>query len=173
MIQDSKELPLIIKDSREKKGYSFRKSQNCAGMVVEKLDTGDYSVKGLEHIITIERKTVSDLYGSLSPAKSKKKNKDGVYTSSYERFMREMERIKDIPYRFIVIDGTLGETMRGPQFSQMSPNFIRSKLYELQILYNVHVIFLGKGDAAREYVRELLIKAHKMYHNGELDIGTG
>ena len=49
----------IIKDTREQEGYTFEPSSSryhtCNGMVLEKLDTGDYSLKGLEDKICIER----------------------------------------------------------------------------------------------------------------------
>jgi ERCC4-type nuclease len=58
------------------------------------LATGDYSVQGLEDSITIERKSISDLIGSL--------------TSGRERFQREIQRM--LAYRsrtlLIVGDGT-------------------------------------------------------------------
>ena len=42
----------IIKDTREQEGYTFQPSSSryhkCEGMVVRKLDTGDYSLEGLE-----------------------------------------------------------------------------------------------------------------------------
>ena len=50
----------IIKDTREKQGYTFQPSKTqyhvCKGMVSRKLDTGDYSLEGLEDKICIERK---------------------------------------------------------------------------------------------------------------------
>ena len=50
----------IIKDTREQDGYSFAASSSryhtCNGMVSRKLDTGDYSIEGLEDLICIERK---------------------------------------------------------------------------------------------------------------------
>ena len=50
----------IIKDTREQEGYTFEPSSSryhkCEGMVVRKLDTGDYSLEGLEDKVCIERK---------------------------------------------------------------------------------------------------------------------
>lgn len=154
MNSNSKELPIIIKDTREKTGYNFRRSPTCAGMEVSKLDTGDYSIKGMEHIVCVERKSISDLYLSLG------KNK--------ERFMREVDRMQEIPYRFIVIDGTLDETMKGNRFSKLTSKYISSFLFKLQLIYGIHVLFLGKGEKGREFVRELLIKAHRLYEEGAL-----
>ena len=46
----------VIRDTREREGYHFSKFDKCLGMVVRKLDTGDYSLVGLEDKICIERK---------------------------------------------------------------------------------------------------------------------
>ena len=50
----------VIKDTREQDGYTFERFESryhaCAGMVVQKLDTGDYSLVGLEDKLCIERK---------------------------------------------------------------------------------------------------------------------
>ena len=48
----------IIKDTREQEGYTFQPSSSryhkCEGMVVRKLDTGDYSLEGLEDKVCVE-----------------------------------------------------------------------------------------------------------------------
>ena len=50
----------IIKDTREQDGYTFESSSSryhtCNGMISRKLDTGDYSIEGLEDKLCIERK---------------------------------------------------------------------------------------------------------------------
>ena len=56
----------VIKDTREQDGYTFEsftgRYTSCKGMVVKKLDTGDYSLEGLEDKLCIERKgRVSEL----------------------------------------------------------------------------------------------------------------
>jgi hypothetical protein len=46
----------VIKDTREQEGYYFSKFNTCAGMIEHKLDTGDYSIQGLEDKMCVERK---------------------------------------------------------------------------------------------------------------------
>jgi len=38
----------VIKDTREQDGYFFSEFNTCAGMIDQKLDTGDYSILGME-----------------------------------------------------------------------------------------------------------------------------
>lgn len=58
------------------------------------LKTGDYSVKGLEHIMTIERKSLPDLVGCVGRDR--------------ERFEYEMHRILAFPYKMVLVECEFG-----------------------------------------------------------------
>ena len=88
----------VIKDTREQSGYYFSKYGTCAGMVEQKLDTGDYSIQGFEDKICIERKgCVEELAINLGSKK--------------HAFMNEIERMKDFPYKFLVFEFSLTDLM--------------------------------------------------------------
>ena len=77
----------VIKDTREQEGhgYTFEKFNgrytSCEGMIVQKLDTGDYTLVGLEDKLCIERKgRISELAINLGKDKT--------------RFMKEIARMK-------------------------------------------------------------------------------
>ena len=145
----------IIRDSREKKGcgWNFRASANCEGMVIKKLDTGDYSVEGYEDLIMVERKTIPDLWGSLGQWRT--------------RFMKEMDRALEFPVRYLVIEGTLGDINKGFRYSKISPEYILATLTSLEIKYGIHVVFTNKRkDIARAYVRKLLAKLFQYCEDG-------
>lgn len=148
----------IIRDTREQKGkgWIFRASSNCWGQKVEKLDVGDYTVEGLEEVLMIERKTIGDLWGTLG----NKKN--------YERFLREMKRAKDHKLKFLIIEGSLVDVNRGYGYSQVPVENIHAKLISLQVKHNLHVIFAGRKDNARAYVRRLMHKVFKYNEDGLL-----
>jgi len=148
----------IIRDTREKsgKGWLFRASSNCDGMEIVKLDVGDYTVKGLEKILMIERKAIGDLWGTLGNPKN------------YKRFLREMKRAENHPYKFLIIEATLADIDRGYNWSKVSANNIHAKLISLQIKHNLHVIFAGRQDRARQYVRRLMAKISGYYEEGLL-----
>ena len=94
----------IVVDTREQQPYTF---QNLAcdakgkyrPVIVEterkSLETGDYSVKGLEHFVTVERKSVADAYHTF-------------VTDERERFERELERMTKMPYPLVVLEGSWG-----------------------------------------------------------------
>jgi ERCC4-type nuclease len=79
----------IAQDSREQTPLSFH---NFRGIetVRQGLKTGDYSVLGHESEICFERKSVQDLVGTL--------------IGGHERFLREMERMRDFKAKYILIE---------------------------------------------------------------------
>lgn len=147
----------IIRDTREKDGcgWKFRASPNCAGMEIEKLDTGDYSVKGFEHLIMVERKSIGDLWGTLTAGK--------------ERFINEMERARIIPARYLIIEGNVGDIDKGYKYSKVSPEFIHGYLISLQVKYGIHVVFAGRQDQAQTYARRLLLKLARYCTEGVIN----
>lgn len=147
----------IIRDSREKKGHGwyFRATAHCDGMDVRKLETGDYSVEGYEDMIMIERKSIPDLWGSLLAGR--------------DRFMREMDRAKKIPARYLVIEGTLKDVQKGvpPRFSTVRSDYIIANLISLEQKYGIHVIFTDKDKSiAQAHVRALLKKLYQYCVDG-------
>lgn len=145
----------IIRDTREKKGngWNFRASANCLGMELKKLDTGDYSIEGYEHLIMIERKSIADLWMSL--------------TSERERFIREMDRAKLIPGRYLIIEGTLRDVLAGIPYSKVRSEYILASLTSLEQKYGIHVVYTDKrGDVAQLYVRKLLEKLFQYCEDG-------
>ena len=146
----------IIRDTREQdgKGWSFRASANCDGVEITKLDVGDYTVKGLEDVLVIERKTLGDLWNTLGRA------------DNYKRFLREWERAKNHKLKYLIIEASLADVDRGYRWSKVPVNNIHAKLISLQVKHNVHVIFAGRLDKARAYARRLMDKVFRYHLEG-------
>jgi ERCC4-type nuclease len=146
--------PIILRDTREQDGcgWQFRSSANCDGMESVKLDVGDYTIKGSEDKIMIERKTIGDLWNTLG--------------RDWDRFQRELERAKNHKLKYLIIEGTLADIDKGFMYSKVPPENIHAKLISLQVKHNVHVIFAGRIDRARDYVRRLLVKLFKYCEEG-------
>lgn len=146
----------VIRDSREKKGhgYYFRATARCDGMDVKGLKTGDYTIAGMEHLIMVERKSLKDLWNSLLQGR--------------KRFMKEMDRAKKIPARYLVIEATLSDILRGNRpFSDVKGEVILSSLISLEQKYGINVIFTDKNKSvAQIYVRNLLRKLHNYVCDG-------
>jgi DNA excision repair protein ERCC-4 len=56
------------------------------------LPTGDYSIRGLEHVVSIERKSLDDLVGCVGRDR--------------ERFDREVQRLLAYPVRILVVESS-------------------------------------------------------------------
>jgi len=105
--------PTIIVDSREQDPLAF-----SFPTITDGLSTGDYSIAGLEDDFAVERKSISDLVGSL--------------TSGRDRFMRELQRLQAYPFRRLLIIGTEEEVAQG--------NWKHSKANPTAILHSLHAI---------------------------------
>lgn len=82
----------IIIDTREQKPLTFTGHETTS----RKLDEGDYNIRELEDKIVIERKSLQDLYQSI--------------TSDHKRFKREILRAKaKNKFMYIFIEGHLHE----------------------------------------------------------------
>ena len=157
----------VIKDSREQDGYTFEpfsgRYHTCKGMVVRKLDTGDYSLEGLEDKICIERKaSVSELAINLGKDK--------------HRFMAEVKRMKEFPHKFLILEFSLSDVMRFPEGSDIpeekwksvviTNKYIIKMLVELQMYDDVHVIFCDSRANAKWMVSSILKRINELYTIG-------
>ncbi len=96
------------------------------------LKTGDYSIKGFENEICIERKaSVSELASNITE----------------KRFQREIERMSEIRHPFIFLEFSMREIDRYPFCTNLPPKirrkirvrgpFIRKKLEEYLLNWNI------------------------------------
>ena len=153
------QLPTIVRDTREKPEHGFRfvASKNCAGMVEEKLDFGDYAIKDHPSLIAIERKaSVIELCGNLG------KHRD--------RFERELQRMVDagVKRKYIIVEEPIKNVLKRQRFSKMHPNSIFGSIMALQVKYNIAFIFADNHDLAHRITRSLLLNAWKYHCEGIL-----
>jgi len=91
----------VIKDTRERDGWFFSPYDKCAGMEVETLHTGDYTLRGFEDVVCVERKaSVTELANNLG--KSKK------------AFYAEMVRMQDFPFKFLIFEFSFTDVAEFP-----------------------------------------------------------
>jgi len=131
----------VIKDTREQNGWNFSKEGNCDGTVVEKLDTGDYSLKGLEDKFTIERKgCVAEFATNLFQ----------------ERFYRELDRLNKFEHPYLILEFPFDLMEIYPknssipmckwEFVKIRGNMLIKSYHEMRLSYpNIRVDFVGSG----------------------------
>jgi len=122
---------VIIRDTREQQGFSF--NHEFLGIIETPtvksgtLKTGDYSLEGFESKLTIERKSLVDLFGSCG--------KNGR-----DRFEREFIRMAEFEYAALVIEADWTTIYKSPpQRSKLNPKNILRTLTAWHMRYNVHL----------------------------------
>ena len=138
------ELPIeavtAIVDTREQQRLNLA-PMRCE---VDGLTTGDYSVRGLEHIIAIERKSLPDLVACVGVER--------------ERFDREIMRLVAYPVRGLVIESTWEEIERGEWRSKVKPNAVIGSLLGWAAS-GIPLLMVGDHERAGKYVARLLYTA--------------
>jgi len=131
----------IIVDTREQRPYEFENSIRRA------LPAGDYSLKGYEKKIAVERKTKTDAYGTIGKDR--------------KRFIRELERLSSYEYAAIVIESSLRSFLDVPAFSELNPKSAINSLISWSIRYNIHVFFGCNRALSRALVYRILEKFYR------------
>jgi ERCC4-type nuclease len=144
----------IIVDTREQKPWSFPEHT----IAVSKLDTGDYSIQGLEDILCIERKrNVSEIANNITE----------------KRFTDVLSRMSKYRFPFILLEFELNDVLDFPIGSdipkklwdkiKIKPQFILKNLIEMCLLYNIYVIFCGSKANAEIYAESIMNKVYSKY----------
>lgn len=156
----------IIKDTREQEGYTFKPSSSryhvCKGMVNRKLDTGDYSIEGLEDKLCIERKaSVVEFANNIG--------------HDAARFAKEIERMKDFPYKFMIFEFSLSDVMNFPEGSdipeekwdslKITNKFMLRRVMEYQMKYGIHVLFCDSKKNAKWAVLSIIKRVNEILNN--------
>lgn len=142
----------ILRDSREKanNGYFWEENDWCEGYEVTGLKSGDYSIKGFEDSLSIERKRST---GELA-------------TNVYEkRFERELERLQSYKYSFIICEFSLDDVIKFPidsgipprrwKYLKVTSKFLLKKVAEYQVKFNTKILFCGNKSNAWDMVNSI------------------
>ncbi len=108
------------------------------------LATGDYSVLGLEHIVAVERKGLSDLLACIGTER--------------ERFDREVQRLLGYPVRAIIAEATWQEVEAGEWRSKVTSSAAIGSLLGW-VAMGIPIIMAENHERAGRYVSRLLFTA--------------
>jgi DNA excision repair protein ERCC-4 len=112
-------LPTIIIDTREQLPLEFTNLPSQTGT----LQSGDYSIAGLDHDFSIERKSIPDLCQSV--------------TRGRERFERELHRLRGFRFARILIIGSPHDV----QSHSQNPKAVFSSLGAFEARYGIPVVW--------------------------------
>lgn len=116
----------ILIDKREQLAYTFSYIKPFPKIEYATLSEADYSIKGYEDKVGVERKTLQDLYQSTG--------------QNRERFEKEFERLAKFEYAALVIEAGLGDIFKNPpSHSKMNPKAVFHTLISWSVYYKVFV----------------------------------
>ncbi len=127
--------PVIVVDTREIQALSFSRLQSVRKM----LTTGDYSVRGLEQLFAVERKSITDLASCC-------------LGQNRERFSRELHRLRGFRFKRLLIVGSEEDIYRCRYHSSISPKAVLATLAAFEVRYDCAVVFRSSPEVAARQI---------------------
>lgn len=151
---------IVTTDSREQHGWIFEPEKKCLGMVTDTLLTGDYTIKGLEDYVCIERKgSVSEIATNLG--------------KELDRFKRELERMRPVAHKYIICEFSYSSVLKFPygagiplvklKLVKMTGKIILKNLLEVQMEYGVNVLFCDSPQGAFTMADGIMKRVYEKY----------
>jgi len=140
----------VLVDTREQRPYDFPTMR----VQPATLTAGDYSVRGMENDLAVERKELSDLISCIGPGR--------------ERFEREMARLRGYQHRIVIVEADWYAVRSGAYRSALNPLAATHSILSWQAHYRVPFLFAGDreaGEAAAAYF--LFTAAKHAWQRGE------
>jgi ERCC4-type nuclease len=138
---------VLIVDSREQTNL-FSKPQKGLLITRDTLKYGDYSVRGFESQIGIERKNVMDLFQSLGKER--------------DRFKRELEGLSKFHRKWIVVEGTEDEILSFQNYTKMHPSSIRQSLVSIEIRLGIGIHYEPDRKSLERWVLDRFLFFYKL-----------
>ena len=132
--------PIAVQDSREQYGLCL----DPLHVEIGTLTTGDYSIRGLEHVIAVERKSAEDILACIGRER--------------ERFDREVQRLLAYPVRAIVVESTWHFFERGEWRGNVTTNAAIGSLLGW-ICSGVPIVMANNHERAGRFVSRMLFTA--------------
>ena len=122
----------VIVDTREIKPFSFAGTGFYT--TKKRLETGDYTIKGLESRLCIERKgAVEELYTNLVGNPRER-----------ERQRKAFGRMLAFPYRYLFLEASSADLLQKNPFSDTPPEEFAICFWNTMLEFDLVPIFLGK-----------------------------
>lgn len=142
-------MPTIIIDTREQNPFVFDfESFGDAGKgwtsATETLLHGDYSIKGLTDLITIERKNISDFVTCCGAER--------------ERFVKELIALRGYKYKAVLIEAKLSDIKKGKWHSKITPQSVLGSIASWRVKYGIEFIYAENHEHGAEECFRLLRK---------------
>lgn len=129
------EIPIVV-DTREQLPYDF------PGATRGTLRTGDYSIRGYEDRVAVERKSFDDLIGCVGRGR--------------KRFREQIRRLGELDHGAIVIEASMSRILAGHDLSKINPAAVVNTLISWSIRFGVQVWCVEDRTQARATTYRIL-----------------
>jgi ERCC4-type nuclease len=148
----------VVIDTREQLGYTFAQplKQGRGLLAVQTttagLQSGDYSLAGFEDRVAIERKSMSDAFGTFGQGRA--------------RFVRELERLAAYDFAAVVVEAEWSTIwMQPPARARLKPKSIACSVVAWQMRFpRVHWHFLPGREVAEAFTITILDRFWREQH---------
>jgi hypothetical protein len=145
--------PVVLVDTREQTPLSFSRFPNwIAGEKKRALRVGDYSVEGMEHLLIIERKSLTDLITTLMQQRS--------------RFFEVCEKLTKYRWRALLVEASYEDvkTEYGADLNTSAhPNAVSGSLDALEAKFGISVIYTSRYRPLAEEKAASWLSKHFTY----------
>lgn len=143
--------PVVLIDTREQTPFDFRGFPNwIAEQRRQKLNVGDYSVQGMEALLVIERKSLSDLIITLMQQR--------------DRFFNLCEKMTQYRWRALFVEATY-EDIKSPydEHTDAHPNAVSGTLDAVEARFGIPVIYTSRYKELAEEKAASWLSKHFTY----------
>jgi len=145
--------PAVLVDTREQLPFAFTNHPNWIDKVIwHKLDAGDYSVQGMENLLALERKSLTDLITTLMQNRN-------TFFSSCERLTQYRWRALLIEASYEDIKSTYGQEL----YTSAHPNAVSGSLDAVEAKFNIPVIYTSRHRPLAEEKAASWLSKHFTY----------
>ena len=154
--------PVVVIDTREKAPFDFGALCNwIGGTTRRKLDAGDYSVVGMEHLLRLERKSLTDLITTLMQCR--------------KRLLNECESLARCRHSALLVEATYEDVKsfyEDELCTAAHPNAVSGSLDAIEARFGIPVIYTSQhGPLAEEKAASWLSKHFTYWYLEEQGLG--
>jgi len=144
--------PIVLVDTREQNPLDFSDFANWIGGVKNHtLAAGDYSIEGMEGLLALERKSLSDIVSTV--------------TQNRSRFFNMCEKLATCQWKALLIEASY-EDIKSPYDSLSTlahPNAVSGTLDALEARYGIPVIYTSRYRPLAEEKAASWLSKHFTY----------
>lgn len=132
----------IVIDKREQLPLEFKIGDIIKEVIYESRPWADYwgmDDKGREYPISFERKSLGDLFGTL--------------TSGMERFKKMLNKAQSMDCQvYLLIESNLERVLEGYEHSQVSGEQIMKTIFSLKVRHGLEPIFCNNRNEMKQHI---------------------